>query len=217
MGTSSSGAGELLADRAYTQLRDRIVRLQIEPGAPIDEDSLGQTLGIGRTPVREAIKRLALENLVVIFPRRGTFATEINITDLAHIADVRIQLEGQAAFRAAQRLTRPQRIELEQLRTDLAQLEGGSDIDALMALDARMHRFIYTCAANPYMQATLEGYFNLSLRIWYLVLDRLPDLFAHVHEHDAALAAIAAGDAERARDLLAEHVATFEREIRSVL
>jgi DNA-binding GntR family transcriptional regulator len=206
-----------LADRAYTQLRDRIVKLQIEPGAPIDEDSLGQTLGIGRTPVREAIKRLALENLVVVFPRRGTFATEINITDLAHIADVRIQLEGHAAFRAAQRLTGAQRVELEQLRVDVAALGGKNDIDALMALDARMHRFIYTCAANPYMQATLNGYFNLSLRIWYLVLDRLPDLFAHVHEHDAALTAIAAGDAERARDLLAAHVAAFEREIRSVL
>jgi DNA-binding GntR family transcriptional regulator len=219
MGTSpSNGApGELLADRAYTQLRDRIIRLEIEPGAPIDEDALGQTLGIGRTPVREAIKRLALENLVVVFPRRGTFASEINITDLAHIADVRMQLEGHAAFRAAQRLTPAQRSELQQLRADLTALQGSTEIDALMALDARMHRFIYTCAANPYLLATLDGYFNLSLRIWYLVLDRLPDLFAHIHEHDAALAAIDAGDAERARDLLAEHVATFEREIRSVL
>jgi DNA-binding GntR family transcriptional regulator len=217
MGTTTANgtSGELLADRAYAQLRDRIVKLAIEPGAPIDEDALGHELGIGRTPVREALKRLALENLVVVFPRRGTFATEINITDLAHIADVRMQLEGHAAFRAAQRLTPVQRAEL--VRTDLAELHGRNDIDALMELDGRLHRFIYACAANPYLQATLEGYFNLSLRIWYLVLDRLPDLFSHVGEHDAALAAIGAGEAERARDLLAEHVATFEREIRSVL
>ena len=77
--------------------------LQIAPGAPIDEDRIGEQLGMGRTPVREAIKRLALENLVTVFPRRGTFASEINITDLAHIFEVRVQLEGQAAFRAAQR------------------------------------------------------------------------------------------------------------------
>jgi DNA-binding GntR family transcriptional regulator len=212
-----STPGTLLADRAYAELRDRIIKLQIEPGAPIDEDSLGQELGMGRTPVREAIKRLALENLVVVFPRRGTFASEINITDLAHISDVRTQLEGQAAYRAAQRLTPAQRRELDQLRADLAATVGSHDGDALMALDARVHRFIYAACANPFMQGTLDHYFNLSLRIWYVVLERLPDLPARVHEHDAALAAIAGGDAEVARDVLAEHVATFEREIRSVL
>ena len=106
---------ELLADRAYAELRDRIVTLRIPPGAPIDEDVLGRELEMGRTPVREAIKRLALENLVTVFPRRGTFASEINITDLAHISDVRTQLEAHAAARAAERLTDPQRAELEQL------------------------------------------------------------------------------------------------------
>ena len=86
-----------------------------------------------------------------------------------------------------------------------------------MALDARVHRFIYRCADNPYMEETLGRYFNLSLRIWYLVLDRLPHLFARVHEHDDVLHAIAAGKAALARDILAEHIATFEREIRAVL
>ena len=69
---------ELLADRAYVELRDRLVTLRIAPGEPIDEDLLGHQLEMGRTPVREAIKRLALENLVTVFPRRGTFASEIN-------------------------------------------------------------------------------------------------------------------------------------------
>ena len=87
----------LLADRAYEELRDRLVTLQIKPGEPIDEDQLGRELEMGRTPIREAIKRLALENLVTVFPRRGTFAAEINIKDLAHITDVRQVLEGQAA------------------------------------------------------------------------------------------------------------------------
>ena len=91
----------LLADRAYEGLRDRIVTLQITPGEPIDEDGVARELGMGRTPVREAIKRLALENLVTVFPRRGTFASDINITDLAQISDVRSVLEGHAAARAA--------------------------------------------------------------------------------------------------------------------
>ncbi|MBV9533845.1 MAG: GntR family transcriptional regulator [Solirubrobacterales bacterium] len=208
---------QLLADRAYTELRDRIVTLEIPPGAPIDEDVLGAELEIGRTPVREAIKRLALENLVTVYPRRGTFASEINITDLAHVSDVRVQLEGHAAYRAAQRLTDAQRAELDQLLEELAHSRGSDDVEKLMALDARVHRFIYRCTGNPYLEGTLTRYFNLSLRIWHLVLDRLPHLFARVHEHDVVLRAIAAGEAERAREVLTEHIATFEREIRMVL
>ena len=208
-------SGELLADRAYLSLRDRIVTLAIPPGAPINEDVLGRELDMGRTPVREAIKRLALENLVTVFPRRGTFASDINITDLADICDVRAQLEGHAAQRAAERLTLAQRVELEELLSELN--AARDDPPGLMDLDARVHRFIYRCAANPYLEETLGRYFNLSLRIWYLVLERLPHLFAHVREHAALLEAIRDGKPKRARAILAEHVATFEDEIRSVL
>jgi DNA-binding GntR family transcriptional regulator len=208
---------ELLADRAYVELRDRIVTLGIPPGAPIDEDLLGQQLEMGRTPVREAIKRLALENLVTVFPRRGTFASEINITDLNHISDVRIVLEGHAACRAAERITPAQRLELEDMLEALGRSKGSDDLGALMALDARVHRFIYRCTGNPYLEETLTRYFNLSLRIWHLVIDRLPHLFARVHEHDDVLQAIADGDGQRARAILSEHIVTFEREIRTVL
>jgi DNA-binding GntR family transcriptional regulator len=208
---------QLLADRAYVELRDRIVTLRIAPGAPIDEDALGAELQMGRTPVREAIKRLALENLVTVFPRRGTFASEINITDLAHISDVRAQLEGHAAYRAAERITSAQRDELMDLLKELAHREGTQDLPTLMGLDARVHRFIFRCAGNPFMEETLARYLNLSLRIWHLVIDRLPHLSAHVHEHEAVLRAIEMGDPVGARDTLAEHIATFEREIRAVL
>jgi DNA-binding GntR family transcriptional regulator len=206
-----------MADRAYASLRDQIITLVIAPGAPIDEDALGRELSMGRTPIREAIRRLALENLVVVFPRRGTFASEINITDLADIADVRAQLEGHAAQRAAERLTAARRDELQQLLGDLHETQGSQDAVALMALDARVHRFIYACSGNPYLEDTLGRYFNLSLRIWYVALDRLPHLFARVHEHAELLEAIRDGHASRAREIVAEHVSTFEDEIRSVL
>jgi DNA-binding GntR family transcriptional regulator len=214
--TGNESTSELLADRAYAALRDRIVQLRIAPGAPINEDALGRELEMGRTPVREAIKRLALENLVTVFPRRGTFASEINITDLAHISDVRQQLEGHAAYRAAERLTTARRAELEAL---LARIEAtdGADRDELIELDAEIHRFVHRASANPYLEETLARYFNLSLRIWYLVLDRLPHLTERVREHRALLEAIRDGEAERARTIAAEHVGTFATEIRSVL
>jgi len=216
-GSQAGTARELMADRAYAELRDRLVTLRIAPGEPIDEDLIGSELGIGRTPVREAIKRLALENLVTVFPRRGTFASEINITDLADICEVRVQLEGHAAYRAAQRLTPAMRAQLAELRAELHASRGSDDTEALMALDARVHRFVHTAASNPYLEETLGRYFNLSLRIWHLALDRLPHLFASIHEHAELLRAIDDGDAERAREVLVDHVVQFEREIRAVL
>jgi DNA-binding GntR family transcriptional regulator len=215
-GTGQETTSELLADRAYAALRDRIVSLRIPPGAPINEDALGRELDMGRTPVREAIKRLALENLVAVFPRRGTFASEINITDLAHISDVREQLEGHAARRAAERVTPTQRDELAAL-LERIEASDGTARDELMALDADIHRFVYRASANPYLEETLARYFNLSLRIWYLVLDRLPHLTERVREHRALLEAIRDGDAEQAARIAAEHVGTFATEIRSVL
>jgi DNA-binding GntR family transcriptional regulator len=214
----------LLAEIAYEGLRDRLLRLQIKPGESIDEDRIGRELGIGRTPVREAIKRLALEKLVNIYPRRGTFASDINITDLSDISDIRAALESHAAGRAAERLTREQHVELQALLVELGSVRARpesrlQDIErpALMDLDARVHRFIYRCADNPYLSETCERYFNLSLRIWYLALDRMPALSAHILEHRALLDAIAAGDPQLARETATEHVQTFERSIRAVL
>jgi DNA-binding GntR family transcriptional regulator len=207
----------LLADRAYEELRDRLVTLRIKPGEPIDEDQIGRELQMGRTPIREAIKRLALEKLVSVFPRRGTFAAEINIKDLAQITDVREVLEAHAAYLAAERLTDAGRDELDELITELRTSRGSDDMTALMALDTRVHRFIYRASDNPFLEETLYRYFNLSLRIWYLVIDRLPHLFQRVYEHESLLQAIADRNPELAREIVAGHIATFESEIRSVL
>ena len=89
----TAGAPRSLADLAYQEIQELLVRLAIRPGAPINEEDLCLRLGLGRTPVREALKRLEHERLVVAYPRRGTFATEINVTDLTHIFEVRAVIE----------------------------------------------------------------------------------------------------------------------------
>src|SRR5436853_2626127 len=134
---------ELLSDRAYAALRDRLVALRIAPGAPIDEESLTAELGVGRTPVREAIRRLALEGLVVVYPRRGTFAAAINITSLSDITDVRVQLEARAAELAAALADDADRREAAELISTLRAAEPSQR--SLIELDARVHRFIYRC------------------------------------------------------------------------
>lgn len=207
--------GQSLAEHAYAELRDRIVSLTLAPGAPLIEDALIAELRVGRTPIREALKRLALEDLVTIYPRRGTFVSEIEITDLAQIADVRRQLEGHAAYRAAQNATAAERDEADVLIDELGAPQVAAE--ALMGLDARIHRFVYRCSGNPYLASTLDRYLNLSMRIWHRVLDRLPDLEGSVFEHRELLAAVRDGDAERARELACAHVERFEREIRTVL
>src|SRR5919108_4891623 len=94
----------LFADRAYHELRDRIVTLRLPPGTVLREDALMRELAVGRTPLREAVKRLALENLVAVQPRRGTFVTPVESADIVHITEVRAELEGYAAELAALRM-----------------------------------------------------------------------------------------------------------------
>jgi DNA-binding GntR family transcriptional regulator len=189
--------------------------LVIAPGAPIDEDSLIQELGVGRTPVREALRRLALEGLVVVYPRRGTFAAPINITSLSDITDVRGQLEAHAASRAARLADDDDRAEAKGL---IAELESGvTSQRELIDLDTRVHRLVHRCSRNPYLAQDLDRYLNMSLRIWLLTFERLPPLDERVREHRELLEAICEGDAERARTIALAHVQAFARAIRAAL
>ena len=208
-----SSATDLISDRAYAELRERIVTLRLAPGTALREDELMSDLAIGRTPLREAIKRLALENLVAVQPRSGTYVTAVEATDIVHISEVRAELEGQAAELAARRLDGGARARIEALleRIRASQRDGGTD--ALMGLDQSIHRLVWEAARNPYLAETLERYFMLSLRIWYVVLDRVPALGASVLDHARMLEAILAGDARSARALMRDHVVEFEREI----
>jgi DNA-binding GntR family transcriptional regulator len=202
----------LIADRAYFELRDRIVTLRLPPGTALREDELMRELGMGRTPLREAIKRLALESLVEIRPRRGTYVTEVDVADIVHITEVRSELEGQAAQLAAVRMDGEVRAEAEALLAELETVDP-HDNDALMEIDERVHRLAWRAAGNPYLANTLEGYFGLSLRVWYVVLDRVPGLWAAVHDQREVLEALLARDGTRARTLMREHVLEFQREI----
>ena len=215
---SDDSAATSLAEKAYVAIRDRLIMLDIRPGDPIDDDELAKALGVGRTPVREALKRLEGDRLVVSYPRRGTFATGMDISDLAHISEVRVQLEPLAARRAAERATRAVQADLEELAAHIEQLDGREvDRTELMRWDLAVHRAIYRAAGNPHLEDVLIRHDNLATRIFCLFLDRLPTVDVHVREHVDLLRAIAAGDADRADDLAREHVLGFEKTIRAVI
>jgi DNA-binding GntR family transcriptional regulator len=211
--TTSVNTPVPLAERAYTALRDMIVTLELAPGSPVEE-ALATRLGLGRTPLRDAVKRLEAESLVVIHPRRGTFVAEVNLTDHALICDLRRQLEGHAAHRAALRATADDRRELEELATAVRTHPGGREEG--MRLDTRIHRTVHRCAHNRFLEADLGRYHNLSLRIWYLVLERLPEV-DHRGEHLPMIDAVLAGRAEVAREYAVRHVTHFEQSVRDAL
>jgi DNA-binding GntR family transcriptional regulator len=211
---SPQGRPPLLSERAYAILRDMIVTLRLAPGEPINEERLSSELEVGRTPLRDAVKRLEAERLVVIYPRQGTFVAEVNITDHGLIADVRRQLEGHAARRAAERLTAADRRVLTELADRARTSAGGREVS--MRLDTDIHRAVYRCAHNHYLAATLDHYYNLSLRIWYLFLDQLPEV-DHAGHHLPMLEAILAGDAMSAYELAVDHVDAFEASVRETL
>ena len=201
-----------LADKAYQEIRRLIVSLELAPGALIDERELIERLQIGRTPVREALRRLAHERLVEVYPRRGMFVTGVDVRELARLSEVREVLEPEAARLAAERATEVDRAELGALLLEL-DVGGGELID----LDERIHRAVYRAAHNDLLEATLEQYYVLALRIWSIALDRAHELEEAVEEHRALLEAIQAGDGDRAADTMRAHVQNFEQAMHRVL
>jgi DNA-binding GntR family transcriptional regulator len=202
---------DLAADRAYLAIRGLIVSLELPPGAVIDERELMRRLGLGRTPVREALRKLAQEQLVEVFPRRGMFVTGVDVRDLARISEVRAALEPEAARLAAERATEEERDELATLSDSI---KRGAD---LMALDERIHRAIYAAAHNDLMEKTLGEYYVLALRIWMIALGRAEDLEDAVEAHRDLITAIVVADGDRAADLMRDHVENFARSMREVL
>lgn len=206
-----------LSEKAYHLIRDRLITLRIRPGETLDERALQEELDVGRTPVREALRKLADEQLVHVVPRRGIFACPIDLGALSAISEVRVELESYAGHLAAIRSTHDDHRaikevldELDARRTDTTHLD-------LIRLDLRIHRTVHRATHNAYLVATLDEYYVHSMRMWFLVLDRLDHLGHALDSHRDLLTAVSGGDPETARRLLREHVNEFELQIRAVL
>jgi DNA-binding GntR family transcriptional regulator len=204
-----------LAEKAYHAVRDMIVSLELRPGAVVSERELMEQLAIGRTPMHEALHRLAREKFIEVYPRRGMFVTTVEIRDLAALSEVRLALEARAAKLAASRVTADDRAEIAAVMPEFHVV--GRPHRELMELDERIHRLVYRIARNEFLETTAEQYYVHALRIWYLALDRTPELPAAVQEHDDLLDAISAGDSRRAEKLMREHVQHFEDAMARVL
>ncbi len=206
------------ADQAYLVIRDKLIMLDIRPSEAIVESELAAQLKLGRTPVREALKRLEADRLVVSFPRRGTFATGVDVADLRHISQIRVNLEPVAARAAAENATATVRAHLLEMADRTETLEfGKTDRHELMRWDLRVHRAMYRAAGNPHLEDVLIRYDNLATRIFCLFLDRMPTVARHIGEHTQLLRTIAAGEGDAAATIARDHVIGFEEAIRAIV
>lgn len=200
-----------LSEQAYAQIRSMIVRLDFAPGDVLREDALQHQLDIGRTPIREALQRLAREHFVTVIPRRGMFVSGIEVSELSMLFETRTVLEPYAARLAAARGTADHWNEMQVALDGVTQAASAED---LMTIDRRCHELMWEAADNRFLLDTLDMLYAQSDRLWHLYLTDVADMNEAVDEHAQILDALNSGDGDRAGELVETHLRSFDAEIR---
>lgn len=206
-----------MSQQAYDRIKQMIVALELGPGAVIDETVLQDELGFGRTPIREALKRLALEKLVIIVPRRGMFVADIGIRDLQHLLEVRLVLEKLAARLAAQRGTAEHWRHFDEILQRLETAAAEEDDDALIAADEQFHEALYDATENEFLQSNLTVLYTLNKRLWYYFLAEMGSMKGAVAEHRAIIRCLKARNGEQAAAEIEHHIQSFQETMQAIL
>jgi DNA-binding GntR family transcriptional regulator len=204
-----------LAERAFAEIRRLIVRLELAPGDVVREADLQERLGIGRTPIREALQRLARDHFVTVIPRRGMFVSAIDVSELPTLYETRAVMEPYVARLACERGTDADWDEMaavidQTMHADRAPAE-------LIELDRRCHEIIWRSAQNRFLNDTLDMLYAQSDRLWHMYLADVADMHDAVDEHAGILVALRAGDADAVADVVEGHVRSFDAQVRSAV
>ena len=205
---------ESLTDQAYDRLEELIVTLQLAPGAVLSESALATELGFGRTPIREALQRLAREGLVVILPRKGILVSEINPRNQLLVLEVRRELERLIARSGALRRTEEERLQFLAIADNMEKASRENDGIAFMRYDQELNLLEVQAAHNEYARRAMAQTHGLSRRFWYMHYKEAADLPLCAKLHAELARRIAEGDPEaaaEATDRLIDYVETFTR------
>lgn len=195
-----------LKDLVYLELKHKILTGEIVSQTRLMEIDLSEKMNVSRTPIREAIKRLADDGLVKVEPRRGAYVANISIKDMLDVFEVREDLEGFAAKLAAERINDEQRAELQSIADEYeAALETG-DKDVIIELDEKLHNAIVACSGNETLAELVSYVQELSLRFRYLYYNDLSLYETTAEQHKHIIEAINEGRCEDARREADEHV-----------
>jgi DNA-binding GntR family transcriptional regulator len=203
-----------LSERAYLEIRRMIVQLELAPGAVIRDDALQAALGLGRTPIREALQRLVRDQFVTVIPRRGMFVSNIDVGELALLYETRATLEPFAMRLAAARGTTEQWDEMEAV---LVRATAASTPQQLLEIDRRCREIVWEAADNRFLTDTLDMLYAQSDRLWHLYLGDVADVHLMIDEHRDILHALKAADADRAARLIETHMRVFDEQIRAAV
>lgn len=190
------------------------MRLELHPGAVVSESMLSRRLGIGRTPIREALQQLAREGLVRILPHRGVIVTEINVKSQLRLLEVRRELERLIARAAARRASDEERERFGQLAEGFERAARTGDDVSFLRIDREFNELCLQAARNEYAATAMAAMAALSRRFWYLHYKQAADLPLTAQLHADVARAIARGneeDAARASDALMDNIETFTR------
>jgi DNA-binding GntR family transcriptional regulator len=205
---------ESLTERAYRLIEEQIVTLRLKPGDVLSEQKLSATFDIGRTPIREALQRLAHEGLVLILPRKGILVSDLNPRNQLLVLEVRRELERLLSRASAERATEEQRERLLDIARGMDRAAKGKDDIAFMRLDRELNRLVVEAAHNGYAARSMKLLQGLSRRFWYMHYRQAADLplCALLHANQARAIANGDGDAAaRACDKLIDYVENFTR------
>jgi len=207
-------SAQSLSDRAYQELEQLIATLELAPGAPVSEPQLSRLLGIGRTPIREALQRLSREHMVEIVPNRGIFVTEVNPRKQLLVLETRRELERLVCTRAARRSTSAERAEFKRIAGDFRRAAKGRDDQLFLEADKALNDRTIVAARNEFAASALASLHGISRRFWFGNMHRYADLVLAAKLHACIAEEIARGDeagAAEAVDRLLDYIEAFTR------
>ena len=204
-----------LTERAYRDLEELIVTLKLPPGSAVSETALSQRLDIGRTPIREALQRLARERLVTILPRRGIIVSEINVKSQLRLLDLRREVERLVARSAARRASREERARFLEMARSFLKSAQRNDETAFMRIDREFNELSVVAARNEFAAGAMSLVHSLSRRFWYIHYKQAADMPHAAKLHADVARAIARADekaAAAASDRLIGYIEQFTRD-----
>ncbi len=206
-----------LAYRAYRKLEEMIVLLELEPGAILPENSICEMIGIGRTPVREALKRLADASLVSVIARRGVLITEIDVKQQLYLTEVRRTLEELVCGRAARRRDEQEAEVFRCIETRLIESEKLGNVTEFLLADRDFNSLVINAARNPYLAKAIAPLHSLSRRFWYVEYQKSKSIGGTPEDHANIVRAIVKGDEDEAIAASRAHMSNVENLIRRAM
>ena len=204
------------AEKAYEFILEKIITVELAPSSVIEERKLMKDFGLGRTPVREALKRLQVEKFVTVSPRRGMFVAPITYSDINRIYEVRLELEAFCMRLASERITDPELETIEE-HVNVCKAAEGKSIEEQIALDRQFHFLTYEGCHNSWLIADLKRYYYMSQRIWFYGYTSLEAIWIGLQDHPHILRALRERDADEVERRIREHIKNFQAVIEEYL